>query len=82
MADPQEIIDAVFTDESRRQARASGAYSNALELFQGDPERTTEWLSTPLQALANAAPLTLAATDIGAREVEELIGQLQHGIII
>lgn len=38
------------------------------------------WLSTPAPALANRTPVEVAATDVGAREVESLIDRLEHGV--
>jgi putative toxin-antitoxin system antitoxin component (TIGR02293 family) len=67
-------------DESERVLRISRLFSLALELFEGDADSTRTWLSRPNRALRDRVPLELAKTEIGAREVENLIGRLEHGV--
>jgi putative toxin-antitoxin system antitoxin component (TIGR02293 family) len=67
-------------DESDRLLRASRLFGKTLELFEGDREAATEWLTTAQPALGGALPIDLARTDVGAREVETLIGRLEHGV--
>lgn len=67
-------------DESDRLLRASRLFGNALELFEGDRDAATEWLTAAQPALGGATPIDLAKTDWGAREVERLIGRLEHGV--
>ena len=67
-------------DESDRLLRASRVFGRALELFEGDVELARQWLSTPQTALGGLAPLELAKTDVGAHEVESLLGRLEYGI--
>jgi putative toxin-antitoxin system antitoxin component (TIGR02293 family) len=67
-------------DESDRLLRLSRVFGKALELFEGDARVAREWLSAPQPALGGAIPLVLTKTDIGAREVENLIGRLEHGV--
>jgi len=67
-------------DESDRLLRASRLFGKTLELFEGDREAATEWLTTGQTGLGGALPVDLARTDVGAREVETLIGRLEHGV--
>ena len=67
-------------DESDRLVRLSRIFGRALELFEGNVEAAHRWLSTPLRALRDERPITLVRTDVGTREVEHLIGRLEHGI--
>jgi putative toxin-antitoxin system antitoxin component (TIGR02293 family) len=67
-------------EESDRLVRLSRLVGLALQLFEGDLEEMRTWLTTPHAALADQAPLEFATTEIGAREVENLIGRLEHGI--
>ncbi|HJZ90815.1 MAG TPA: antitoxin Xre/MbcA/ParS toxin-binding domain-containing protein [Gemmataceae bacterium] len=67
-------------DESDRLVRAARLYAQAVALFDGDESQARRWLTTPQPALAGAVPLDVAVTDLGAREVEALIGRLEHGI--
>ena len=67
-------------EESDRLLRASRVFGRALELFEGEAEPTREWLLDKQPLLGGAVPLELARTDVGALEVERLIGRLEHGI--
>lgn len=67
-------------DESDRLVQVSRLVGRVLELFDGDTDAARRWLSTTQPALGGALPLDLAKTDTGAREVEDLIGRLEHGV--
>ena len=67
-------------DESDRLLRASRVFGRALELFEGDSDAARRWLLEPQPLLGNFIPVELAATDVGAVEVDRLIGRLEHGI--
>ncbi len=68
------------TDESERLLRLSTVFEKATELFEGDTVAAVKWLTTPKKALGNFSPLTYCRTELGAREVENLIGRLEHGV--
>jgi len=67
-------------DESERLLRLSTVFEQAVELFDGDVAAAVGWLNTPRKALESASPLEYSRTDPGAREVERLIGRLEHGV--
>lgn len=67
-------------EESDRLVRLSRLVALALQLFEGDLEETRSWLGSPQAALGNETPLEFATTEVGAREVENLIGRLEHGV--
>ena len=67
-------------EESDRLVRASRVFGRALELFEGDDEQTRRWLTTPATALGGRTPLDLARSEVGGKEVETLIGRIEHGI--
>jgi putative toxin-antitoxin system antitoxin component (TIGR02293 family) len=67
-------------DESDRVLRASKIFDMAEELFEGDTEAARKWLETPQPGLGGETPLDFASTEVGAREVENLIGRLEHGV--
>jgi putative toxin-antitoxin system antitoxin component (TIGR02293 family) len=67
-------------EESDRLLRLAKIVGLAIQLFEGGLEEARAWLLTPQQALGNAIPLQFAANEVGAREVENLIGRLEHGI--
>jgi putative toxin-antitoxin system antitoxin component (TIGR02293 family) len=66
-------------DESDRLIRASRVFARALELFEGDAEAARDWLGSAQPALGGAAPFDLVKSELGAREVEAVIGRLEHG---
>jgi putative toxin-antitoxin system antitoxin component (TIGR02293 family) len=70
----------LLPDESDRLLRASRLFGKTLELFGGDRVAAAEWLTSAQPALGGASPIDLAHTDIGAREVERLVGRLEHGV--
>jgi len=67
-------------DESERLLRISTVFENALELFEGDVSGAVTWLTNPKKALGRQTPLAYSRTELGAREVENLIGRLEHGV--
>lgn len=68
-------------EESERLLRLSRLFERASELFDGDQEGARQWLETPIAALDDQRPLDLARSEPGAREVEELIGRIEHGVV-
>jgi hypothetical protein len=64
-------------DESARFTRLKGA---TLVLMNGDYNAAITWLKTPLSILRNKTPLEHAQTEHCVRDVEELVGRLQHWI--
>jgi len=68
------------SEESERLLRISKLFDDSLSLFDGDREAAVNWLRTPKKALRNQSPLHFARTEIGAREVEDLIGRIEHGV--
>ena len=67
-------------DESDRLLRLARITGLAIQLFQGDLEQARRWLLSGQPALGGESPVRLARTEVGAREVEHLIGRLEHGI--
>jgi putative toxin-antitoxin system antitoxin component (TIGR02293 family) len=66
--------------ESDRVIRTSRLFARAKDLFEGNQTTARGWLMTPQRALGGAVPLEIAKTEVGAREVEKLIGRLEQGI--
>jgi putative toxin-antitoxin system antitoxin component (TIGR02293 family) len=67
-------------EESERLLRMATVFEKAVDLFEGDVVAARRWLSTPRKALDGQTPLNFARTEIGGREVEALIGRLEHGV--
>ena len=68
------------SEESDRLLRLSRITGLTLRLFEGALPESRTWLIASNPALGGAAPLDFATTEIGAREVENLIGRLEYGI--
>jgi len=69
-------LDPVTGDRLYRLARIYALASDVLE----QEAAAVRWLRAPQRALGGTTPLDLAATDAGAREVELLLGRLEHGV--
>lgn len=67
-------------EESERLLRISNIFEKAVDLFEGDVESAVHWLTTPKKALGRQQPLQYSRTEPGAREVENLIGRVEHGV--
>lgn len=66
--------------ESDQVVRVARLTAMAGHLMAGDTEAARRWLTTPHPRLGDESPLRRASTETGGREVEQLIGQLRHGI--
>jgi len=66
--------------ESDRLLRAARVFARAVALFDSNYQAARDWFVKPLDALGGASPLEFASSELGAREVETIIGRLEHGI--
>jgi putative toxin-antitoxin system antitoxin component (TIGR02293 family) len=66
-------------DESERVARLMRVYVRAVDVLE-DEKRARAWLAKPLRVLGGKTPLSLMASEQGAREVEQVLGRLENGI--
>jgi putative toxin-antitoxin system antitoxin component (TIGR02293 family) len=76
----RRVAGRLSSEESEKLLRLSHIFEQAVGLFEGDVEAAVAWLRSPKKALAYKAPLTYARTEIGARQVEDLIGRLEQGV--
>ncbi len=67
------------TPESERIVRFARLFGLAMEVFD-TKDATREWLKTQNPGTASESPLSYADTEFGAREVENLIGRIDHGV--
>ena len=65
--------------ESDLLARLARIYASAEDVFE-DEEKARRWLRKPNRALGGRTPLKALGTDIGALEVEHILGRLEHGV--
>ena len=66
-------------DESDKAVRVARITAMAEQVF-GEPERSWRWLRKPKRRFDGKTPVEMLATEAGARLVEEMIGQIEHGI--
>lgn len=66
-------------EESERLYRVQRLREKAVEIF-GDRELARKWLKESAYGLGDISPLEFAKTELGAREVENLLGRIEHGV--
>jgi putative toxin-antitoxin system antitoxin component (TIGR02293 family) len=66
-------------DESDKVMRLSRLLEHATNVF-GDIERARAWLKFPQRGLGGAIPLDYAETEVGAREVDDLLGRIKYSV--
>lgn len=64
---------------SERLFRISNLFQKTLEVL-GDKDEAQRWFSTPKKALGGKTPLEFSESDIGTREVEDLLGRIEYGV--
>ncbi len=64
--------------ESDRLYRLARIVALANE-FLGDHERAVRWLKRPNRALGGIAPVEALDTELGARQVENILGRIAYG---
>lgn len=64
--------------ESDRLYRIMRLYQKAQEVL-GEPA-AKDWLATPKRFLGGKTPLEFSDTEIGAYEIDQALGRLEHGI--
>jgi putative toxin-antitoxin system antitoxin component (TIGR02293 family) len=65
--------------ESDRVVRFARLMGKAVEVMESE-ENARQWLTSPQFGLGGAVPLEYAGTELGAREVEHLLGRLEYGV--
>jgi len=68
--------------ESDRLLRTSVLYGKAIDLFGGDQDAARQWFLSPSVSLGGSTPFEYAKTEVGAREVEQVIGRLEQGVVL
>ena len=66
-------------DESDKVMRFARLLDHATDVF-GDVNKARAWLKFPQRGLGGAVPLDYAKTEIGAREVDNLLGRIDYGV--
>src|SRR5687768_211397 len=66
--------------EGERAVRIMRLFDRAKQVF-GTDENTRRWFGARILALGRKTPLEYAQTEPGAREVENIIGRIEHGVV-
>jgi putative toxin-antitoxin system antitoxin component (TIGR02293 family) len=69
-------LDAAESDKIVRFARLLSLAVATLESLKN----ARAWLTSPQVGLGGAIPLEYAGTEVGAREVEDLLGRIEYGV--
>lgn len=69
---PTQIGDRLY--------RLAHIFTLASEVLE-DKKLAREWLQSPQIGFNNRTPLELMTTEAGAREVEDLLGRMEHGVV-
>ena len=67
------------SEESAKLVRLARVVGRAKEIFE-DLDTALDWLKSPNAALSGATPLSLLDTDIGAENVMDTLGRIEHGV--
>ena len=65
--------------ESDRVVRFARIMGKAVEVLES-AANARKWLMTSQFGLGGAVPLEYASTEVGAREVEDLLGRIEYGV--
>jgi putative toxin-antitoxin system antitoxin component (TIGR02293 family) len=69
-------LDPAESDRVVRFARLLGQAASVMESL----DHGRRWLTSPQVGLGGAIPLEFAETEVGAREVENLLGRIEYGV--
>ncbi len=75
----RKISGRLAPDESDKVVRFARLLGHAVDVF-GSVEEARQWLSFQQRGLGGAVPLEYARSEVGAREVENLLGRIQYGV--
>lgn len=71
--------DRFKPDESERLLRVGSVVQKALDVLESK-DSVRRWMTQPKRALGGLTPLRCCDTEVGAREVEALLGRIEHGV--
>lgn len=67
-----------------KKQKVNSQYARILKLATAvfeDKQKAISWLSRPQVGLGDKVPLEMIETEDGAREVENLLGRIEHGVL-
>lgn len=71
--------DRLSRDESERTERLARITAHALSVW-GDEQDARQFLTTPHPLLGERTPVEAAVTDLGARQVEQILAAIEFGL--
>jgi putative toxin-antitoxin system antitoxin component (TIGR02293 family) len=71
--------DKLNLEESDKVQRLERVLSHAIRVL-GSSEKANRWLRKPNRALEQSIPIELLISETGARQVEEILGRIEHGM--
>jgi putative toxin-antitoxin system antitoxin component (TIGR02293 family) len=75
----RKLAGRLSPDESDKVVRFSQLLEHAAKVF-GSLDNARAWLKYPQRGLGGAVPLDYAETEVGAREVDNLIGRIDYSV--
>jgi putative toxin-antitoxin system antitoxin component (TIGR02293 family) len=66
-------------EESNRISRVARIYALALDTF-GNEEKARRWLRKPLRHLGGRTAMQMLETELGAHQVETILGRIGYGL--
>jgi putative toxin-antitoxin system antitoxin component (TIGR02293 family) len=79
LAHRQKNQQRLSREESNRVSRVVRIYALAVETL-GDDAKAKHWLRRPLRQFGGRTPMEMLETDLGAHQVEVLLGRIGHGL--
>lgn len=84
---PAELLDGLKlnrfdTADRDKVFRLIQVLSAAAELFEGDTVAAYRWLTRPAKGLGGELPINMLATSDQSNAVLDLIGKLEHGVVV
>jgi len=73
--------EALARDEADRALRLARIWRETLRVF-ASRDKAHRWLRDPNPVFARRSPLEMLASEAGSWAVEELLGQIDHGLYI
>ena len=67
-------------DESDRVVRLARVLDLATSMMDGNQQSAATWMRTPRDIFNGESPLMRSGTEIGTRDVEDLIGRIRNGV--
>ncbi len=76
----RKITGRLDKDQSDKVVRFARIFATAKMTFDDDQAAALRWLKAPQRALEYSTPLDFSDTEAGAREVERLLGRIEHSV--